>query len=110
MKPNKLRELLRSGKPTLSTRIQSSWPSTVEVIGHTGLFDYVEFLAEYAPYTLADLENFCRAAELHDLGTMIKLTLSRASTWPNARLERVSKACCLPTAGMPMMRASACAL
>lgn len=73
MKPNKLRELLKSGKPTLSTRIQNSWPSIVEIIGHTGLFDYVEFLAEYAPYTLFDLENFCRAAELHDLGTMIKI-------------------------------------
>ncbi len=73
MRPNKLRAILSSGKPTLSTRIQSSWPSIVEVIGHTGVFDYVEFLAEYAPSTLADLENFCRAAELYDLGTMIKI-------------------------------------
>lgn len=73
MRENKIRSLLQAGKPTLSTRIQSAWPSVVEVIGHTGLFDYVEFLAEYAPYTLQDLENFCRAAELHDLGTMIKI-------------------------------------
>jgi 2-keto-3-deoxy-L-rhamnonate aldolase RhmA len=73
MRKNKLRELLKSGKPTLSTRMQNIWPSMVEVIGHTGLFDYVEFLAEYAPHTLPELENFCRAAELHDLGTMIKI-------------------------------------
>jgi 4-hydroxy-2-oxoheptanedioate aldolase len=73
MRTNKLRELLKAGKPTLSTRLQNSWPSVVEVIGHTGLFDYVEFLAEYAPYTLPDLENFCRAAELYDLGTLIKI-------------------------------------
>ncbi len=73
MRENKIRALLQAGKPTLSTRIQSAWPSIVEVIGHTGLFDYVEFLAEYAPYTLLDLENFCRAAELHNLGTMIKI-------------------------------------
>ena len=73
MRTNKLRAILQSGKPTLSTRLQNNWPSVVEVIGHTGLFDYVEFLAEYAPYTLGDLENFCRAAELHDLGTMIKI-------------------------------------
>jgi 4-hydroxy-2-oxoheptanedioate aldolase len=45
----------------------------VEVIGHTGLFDYVEFLAEYAPFTLSDLDNFCLAAERHDLGAMIKV-------------------------------------
>ncbi len=73
MRPNKLRELLKSGKATLGTRVQSVWPSMVEVIGHTGLFDYVEFLAEYAPHTLPDLENFCRAAELYNLGTMIKI-------------------------------------
>lgn len=73
MRTNKLRSLLQSGKPTLGTRVQSSWPSIVEVIGHTGLFDYVEFLAEYAPYTLHDLDNFCRAAELYNLGTLIKV-------------------------------------
>ncbi|RPJ51771.1 MAG: 2,4-dihydroxyhept-2-ene-1,7-dioic acid aldolase [Chloroflexi bacterium] len=73
MRKNKLRELLQSGSPTLGTRLQSTWPSVVEVVGHTGLFDYVEFLAEYAPYTLSELDNFCRAAELHNLGTMIKI-------------------------------------
>ena len=73
MKTNKLRALLKSGQPTLGTRLHNVWPSMVEVIGHTGMFDYVEFLAEYAAYTLPDLENFCRAAELYDLGTMIKI-------------------------------------
>lgn len=73
MRPNTLRTLLQSGKPTLSTRIQNQWPTIVEAIGQTGMFDYVEFLAEYAPFTLHDLENFCRAAELHNLGTMIKV-------------------------------------
>ncbi len=73
MRPNKIRALLNAGKPTLGTRIQSHWPSMVEIIGHSGMFDYVEFLAEYAPYTLHDLENLCRAAEVHDLGTMIKI-------------------------------------
>ncbi len=73
MRQNKLRQLLKMDKPTLSTRLQNSWPSIVETVGHTGLFDYVEFLAEYAPYTLHDLENFCRAAELYDLGTLIKI-------------------------------------
>ena len=52
MRKNKLRELLNAGKPTLGTRVQSSWPSIAEVIGHTGMFDYVEFLAEYAPFEL----------------------------------------------------------
>ncbi|MGH2353546.1 MAG: HpcH/HpaI aldolase family protein [Chloroflexota bacterium] len=73
MRRNKLRELLRAGKPTLGTRVQSTWPSVIEAIGHTGAYDYVEFVAEYAPYTLHDLDNLCRAAELFDLSTMIKI-------------------------------------
>ncbi len=76
MKPNRLRQLLKAGQPTLSTRVQSAWPSIVEVIGHTRMFDYVEFLAEYAPFDLHDLDNFCRAAELFDLSTMIKIDQS----------------------------------
>jgi 4-hydroxy-2-oxoheptanedioate aldolase len=73
MQPNKLRALLKNNQPTISTRIQSHWTSIVEVLGHTGLFDYVEFLAEYGPFTLSDLDNFCLAAERHGLGTMIKV-------------------------------------
>jgi 4-hydroxy-2-oxoheptanedioate aldolase len=73
MQPNKLRQLFDAGQPTLGTRVHASWPSVVEVIGHTGLFDYVEFLAEYAPFDLYALDDFCRAAELHDMGAMIKI-------------------------------------
>jgi 2-keto-3-deoxy-L-rhamnonate aldolase RhmA len=73
MRPNKLRELLKSDKPTVSTHIHSTWPSVVEAIGHTGIYDYVEFVAEYAPYDLHDLDNMCRAAELFDMGMMIKM-------------------------------------
>jgi 4-hydroxy-2-oxoheptanedioate aldolase len=72
MKPNTFRERLKAGQPTLGTHIHSTWPSVIEAIGHTGAFDYVEFVAEYAPYTLHDLDNMARAAELHNLGLMIK--------------------------------------
>ena len=73
MRSNKLRTLLNAGQPTIGTHLHSTWPSVVEVVGHTGLFDYVEFVAEYAPFDLYTLDNFCRAAELHDLSTMIKI-------------------------------------
>ena len=73
MRPNKLRQLLSAGKPTLGTHIHTTWPSIIEAIGHTGVYDYVEFVAEYAPYTLHDLDNMARAAELHDMSMMIKL-------------------------------------
>ena len=73
MRTNILREKLKSGEPTLSTHIHSTWPSVVEAIGHAGLYDYVEFVAEYAPYTLHDLDNLCRAAEVVNIDMMIKI-------------------------------------
>jgi len=73
MRENKLRSLLNADQPSLGTHIHSTWPSIVEAVGHTGVFDYVEFVAEYAPFDLYALDNFCRAAELHDLSSMIKV-------------------------------------
>jgi len=73
MRSNKLRELLNADKPSVGTRVHNAWPSVVEAIGHTGMFDYVEFLAEYAPFDLYALDNFCRAAELFDMATIIKV-------------------------------------
>ena len=63
-----IRKLLDEGKPTLATHIHSVWPNVVEALGHTGLYDYVEFVAEYGTYTLHDLDNICRAAELYGPG------------------------------------------
>ena len=73
MKKNKLKEKLNSGKPTLATHLHNIWPSVVEVVGHTGIFDYVEFVAEYAPFDLNSLDNFCRAVELFDMSAIIKV-------------------------------------
>jgi 2-keto-3-deoxy-L-rhamnonate aldolase RhmA len=64
MRPNPLRVLLNEGKPTFGTRIQNSLPIATEIIGRSGQFDYVEFLAEYAPYDLYALDNIGRAIEL----------------------------------------------
>ncbi len=73
MRKNKLREMLREGKSTLGTRLLSIWPGMVEIVGHTGMFDYVEFLGEYSSWDLRDLENFARAVELFDMSSMIKV-------------------------------------
>ena len=64
MRENRLRTLLNEGKPTFGTRVQSSWPTVIEAVGRSGQFDYVEFLAEYAPYDLHALDNMGRAIEL----------------------------------------------
>ena len=50
MRHNRLRELLDADLPSLGTHLHSSWPSITELVGHSGMFDYVEFVAEYAPY------------------------------------------------------------
>ncbi len=76
MKANRLREKLDSGGPTVSTHILSTWPAVVEAIGHTGLYDYVEFVAEYGSFDLHDLDNLCLAAELYGMGSMIKVDQS----------------------------------
>lgn len=73
MRPNRLRQLIAEGRPSIGTHLHSIWPSVVEMVGHTKRFDYVEFSGEYAPYDLHGLDNFCRAAELVGLGAMIKL-------------------------------------
>lgn len=84
MRRNKLRELINAGEPTLGTHLHTTWPSMVEVVGHTGLFDYIEFSGEYAPFDLYALDNFCRAAELYDLGTLIKVD-QEPRTWLSQR-------------------------
>ena len=71
---NVLRELLREDKPSIGTHLHSSWPGIVEVVGHSGTMDYVEFSGEYAPYDLYALENFGRAVDLFDhMSSMMKI-------------------------------------
>lgn len=74
MRKNALRECLRQNKPSLGTHMNMSDPTIVELIGHTGMFDYVEFVAEYGPYDLYALENIGRAVDLFDdFSAMIKV-------------------------------------
>src|SRR2546430_5922511 len=74
MRRNNLRELLKADKPSLGTHLHSSWPSIVELVGHSRMFDYVEFVAEYAPYDLYALENLGRAVDLFPhLSAMMKI-------------------------------------
>src|SRR5690242_15860442 len=70
---NLLRERLNAGQPTVGTHILSCWPTLVELIGHSGQYDYVEFTAEYAPFDMHDLDNLGRAFEVANLGGMIKI-------------------------------------
>lgn len=74
MRRNRLRELLKANQPTLGTHIHCAWPSIVELVGHSRMFDYIEFVAEYAPYDLFALENLGRAVDLFDhMSAMMKI-------------------------------------
>ena len=73
MRRNILREKLAAGEPTLGTHVLSTWPTLIELIGLAGGYDYVEFTAEYAPFTMHDLDNMGRALELANLTGMIKI-------------------------------------
>ncbi len=74
MKKNILRELLNAGKPTLSTRMVTTSPEIIEIIGHSGAFDFIELLGEYASWTVTDLDNFSRTVELFPhLSSMMKV-------------------------------------
>ena len=73
-KKNVLRELLNEDKPTIGTHVHSQWPGIVEVIGHCGVIDYIEFSGEYAPWSLFSMENFGRAIDLFPhMSSMIKI-------------------------------------
>ena len=57
----------------MGTHIHATWPTVTEIVGHTGVFDYVEFVEEYGPWDLFAFDDICRAAELHKLGSMVKV-------------------------------------
>ena len=73
MRHNKLRALLNANQPSIGTHLLSTCPTLVELVGEAGNYDYVEFTAEYSPFTMHDLDNLGRALELKDLGGMIKI-------------------------------------
>ncbi|HMC65081.1 MAG TPA: aldolase/citrate lyase family protein [Gemmataceae bacterium] len=74
MRRNRLRELLKVDQPSLGTHLHISWPSIIELVGHSGMFDYVEFVGEYAPYDLYAMENIGRAVDLFDhMTAMMKI-------------------------------------
>ena len=73
MRPNRLRQKLDAGLPTLGTHILSTWPTLIELAGQSGHYDYVEFVAEYAPFNMHDLDNLGRALEVAGLTGMIKV-------------------------------------
>ena len=69
MRPNPLRKLLDEGKPSIGTHTMVFWPGMVEIIGHTGIIDYVEFVARVCalrPGGPRELRTGRRSVRPHD--------------------------------------------
>jgi len=64
VRPNRLRELLKAGKPTLGMHLIGPWPGMAEVVGQSGGFDYIEYVGEYSPFSLEVMDNFCARSSL----------------------------------------------
>ncbi|MFC1986983.1 HpcH/HpaI aldolase/citrate lyase family protein [Chloroflexota bacterium] len=74
MKRNILRELLNAGKPTFSTNMFTTSPQIAEIIGHSGVFDYIQVSEQNSSWALADLDNFaCRVELFPHMSSMIKV-------------------------------------
>ena len=46
---NRLREILNNNGTSIATRISSRWGLITELAGYGQCYDYIEYLAEYAP-------------------------------------------------------------
>ena len=55
MKYNKLRKILNEHGTSVATRMWSTNPFFTELLGQNGNFDYMEFVAEYSPFSQQDL-------------------------------------------------------
>lgn len=73
MTSNILRQILRRGESSIATRISSRWGLITELASCGQCYDYIEYLAEYAPLQVEDLENLARTCELHGMGSVLKV-------------------------------------
>jgi 2-keto-3-deoxy-L-rhamnonate aldolase RhmA len=64
VRPNKLRQLLNEGKPSIGTHVLTPWPGMIEIVGHANVFDYIEYVGEYSPFSLELMDNIGRALDL----------------------------------------------
>ncbi len=91
--PNTLREKLDRDEPTIGTHIMFADPDVAEMVGDSGLFDYAEFVAEYATFDMSLLYHMARAAQCGGgLPLMIKPDQASQAFWAQAALGAGFKA------------------
>ena len=86
MQANTFRQALDAGKPTIGTHLMSPDPDLTELVGDLGLFDYAEFSAEYAGFSMDGLYHLARAGQCANLPLMIKLDQEAQGFWAQAAI------------------------
>lgn len=84
---NTFHQRIASGEPTLGTHMLFSDPDIPELVGDTGIFDYVEYAAEYSILDMQLLYHFARSAQCgNNLPLMIKLDQESQGFWAQAAI------------------------
>lgn len=89
---NTLRHKLTEGKPTVGTHFLSREPDLAEIIGDLNVFDYAEFVAEYATFDMDLLYHMARAGQCANLPLMIKPDMANQEFWAQAAIGAGFKA------------------
>jgi 4-hydroxy-2-oxoheptanedioate aldolase len=66
VRENAIAKAIKTGVPALGFHMSSASPGEIEILGGFA-FDFVFFDGEHGTFSLRDLEDCCRAAELYDL-------------------------------------------
>lgn len=72
VRPNAISAATASGRRARGFHMNLAVPTQIEQLGRLG-FDFVFLDAEHGNFTLTDMENCCRAAELHDLTVVLRV-------------------------------------
>jgi 4-hydroxy-2-oxoheptanedioate aldolase len=73
---NRVKAMVSAGQPAVGVFVGTIDPRFVEMCGPAG-FDYVLLDAEHYPFTLREIENLVRAAELVSLPTFVRVAANR---------------------------------
>ena len=90
---NTFHQKLARGEPTLGTHMLFSDPDIPELVGDTGVFDYLEYAAEYTVLDMQHLYHLARSAQCGgNLPMMIKLDQEAQGFWAQAAIGAGFKA------------------
>ncbi|MFN0088447.1 MAG: HpcH/HpaI aldolase family protein [Blastocatellia bacterium] len=76
MKTNAVKAKLRAGEAVFGCFVRYPEPALIEMLGYYG-WDYLMFDGEHSTITPRDCENLCRAAELRNVSTFVRVTTNQ---------------------------------